>query len=299
MADASRRGLGRGLSALLGEEDAAPAPAPRVPAPEVPPREAAIELLRRNPDQPRRAFHEAELAELTESIRARGVLQPILVRPAPGAAGEYQIVAGERRWRAAQRAGLHVVPILLRELTDAEVLEIGIVENVQRADLDPIEEAAGYQVLMDRFGRTQAEVAQTVGKSRSHVANAVRLLSLPAAVREHLIAGRLSSGHARAIAAAPDPERLADEIVAKGMSVRQAEQLGRTAQAPPEAEPLHPRARLAGVKGKSADLRALEQDLSEALGMRVEVDDRDGEGRLAVGYGSLEQLDEICRRLMG
>ena len=299
MADASRRGLGRGLSALLGEADALPAVEPPPPrAAEGPPREAAIELLRRNPDQPRRAFHEADLEELTDSIRARGVLQPILVRPAPGAPGEYQIVAGERRWRAAQRASLHVVPILLRDLSDAEVLEIGIVENVQRADLDPIEEAAGYQTLMERFGRTQAEVAQTVGKSRSHVANAVRLLSLPHGIRDHLIAGRLSSGHARAIAAAPDPERLADEIVAKGMSVRQAEQLGQAAQTA-KLTPPAPGGRAAAPRSKSADLRALEQDLSEGLGMRVVVDDRAGQGSLSVSYASLEQLDDLCRRLMG
>ncbi|MBE7217665.1 MAG: ParB/RepB/Spo0J family partition protein [Caulobacteraceae bacterium] len=297
MAEARQRGLGRGLSALLGESDPvvlSPGPAAAV-RDDGAPRELPIELLRRNPDQPRRHFTEADMEELADSIRANGVLQPILVRPAPGAPGEYQIVAGERRWRAAQRASLHLVPVLVRELTDAQVLEMAIVENVQRADLDPIEEASGYQTLMDRFGHTQAGVAQVVGKSRPHVANALRLLALPAGVREHLQAGRLSAGHARAIASAPDPARLAEEIVAKGLSVRQAESLGRGGEAST------PRgARTAPAAGpKSADLRALEGDLSEVLGMVVEVADRDGSGRVTVSYGSLEQLDEICRRLMG
>ncbi len=302
MAEAQRRGLGRGLSALLGESDAlatpAPGAAPAEPAaPNGPPREIAIELLRRNPDQPRRSFDEADLEELSESVRAKGVLQPILVRPAPGAPGEYQIVAGERRWRAAQRAALHVVPILVRELTDAEVLEIGIVENVQRSDLDAIEEAASYRALMDRFGRTQEEVAQVVGKSRSHVANALRLLALPANVRDHLVGGRITSGHARAIATAPDPARLADEIVAKGLSVRQAEELGRAAQAKPREAAPRP-ARSGGGGAKHADIRALEGDLSEVLGMAVLLDHKGEGGRLSVAYASLEQLDELCRKLM-
>lgn len=302
MAEASRRGLGRGLSALMGEADPAPridpallrlAAAPGEPTP----REAPIELLRRNPDQPRRSFPEAELEELAESIRANGVLQPILVRPAPGAPGEYQIVAGERRWRAAQRAAVRIVPILVRELTDGQVIEMAIVENVQRADLDAIEEAAGYQTLMDRFGHTQSGVAQVVGKSRPYIANALRLLALPSTVREHVQARRLSSGHARAIATAPDPARLAQEIVDRGLSVRQAEELGRRAQAPAAGPPRAPPA--SGRMGKSADLRALEGDLSEVLGMTVEVSDRDGRGRLTVDYASLEQLDDLCRRLMG
>ena len=298
MAETRQRGLGRGLSALLGESD----PVVLSPGPSIPsgrgdgsPRELPIELLRRNPEQPRRQFAEAEREELAEAIRANGVLQPILVRPAPGAAGEYQIVAGERRWRAAQRASLHLVPVLVRDLTDGQVLEMAIVENVQRADLDPIEEAAGYQMLIDRFSHTQAGVAEVVGKSRPHVANALRLLALPAGVREHLQAGRLSAGHARAIAAARDPARLADEIVAKGLSVRQAEALGRG------GEPAAPRAPKAPSRtaGKSADLRALEGDLSEVLGMGVEVDDRGGRGCVSIAYASLEQLDEVCRRLMG
>lgn len=193
-----RRGLGRGLSALLGEVDSAPAQAPGETSGNS--REAPIELIRRNPDQPRRTFREDDLVELSDSIREKGVLQPILVRPAPGAPGEYQIVAGERRWRAAQRAGLKTIPIMIRELDDLAVLEIGIIENVQRADLNALEEALSYKVLMDKFGRTQEAIAQTVGKSRSHVANTLRLLALPEAVQSYLTSGELTAGHARAIA---------------------------------------------------------------------------------------------------
>ncbi len=304
MADAPRRGLGRGLAALLG--DAEPLAAPGRPAPaapsvyvdEGPPTRAPTELLRRNPDQPRRKFGEAELAELTDSVRHRGVLQPILVRPAPGAPGEWQIVAGERRWRAAQKAGLHEVPILVRELSDTEVLEIGIVENVQRADLDPIEEALGYFALLDRFGHTQAEVAQLVGKSRSHVTNALRLLQLPDAVQDHLIAGRLSAGHARAIATAPDAAKLADAIVEGGLSVRQAEALGRRSQARPA--PRGPAARPTVAGSKDPDIAAIEHDTSEALGLNVSIEDRAGKGgEVRIAYRTLEQLDEVLRRLAG
>ena len=309
MAEPSRRGLGRGLSALLGDAQPVFAPgraaaveaAPAAPAaPAGPPTTAAVELLRRNPDQPRRKFDEAELEDLVNSVRARGVLQPILVRPAPGAPGEWQIVAGERRWRAAQRAGLHEVPILVRELTDTEVLEIGIVENVQRTDLDPIEEALGYFALIDRFGHTQAEVAQVVGKSRSHVTNALRLLQTPDNVQDHLIAGRLSAGHARAIAAAPDAARLADLVVARGLSVRQAEALGRQAQARSEAPAKPSRAGPAAAVGKDADIASIEHDTSEALGLKVSIEDRPGKGGdIRISYRTLEQLDEVLRRLTG
>ena len=207
-------------------------------------------------------------------------------------------MAGERRWRAAQRAGLHSVPILVRQLDDAEVAEIGIIENVQRADLNALEEAQGYRLLLDRFGRTQEAIAKTVGKSRSHVANALRLLNLPAMVREHLEAGRLSAGHARAIAAAPDPERLARLIVDGDLTVRQAEALARKTQepAPSTAIPFRPRS---APLDKDADTQALEQDLSQALGLRVEIVDRQGAGEVRVRYASLEQLDSICQRLSG
>ncbi len=309
MAEPTRRGLGRGLSALLG--DAEPIRAPGRAGASLPadgaadaaaekgrPTAAPIELLRRNPDQPRRRFPEEELLELAASVKTRGVLQPILVRPAPGAPGEWQIVAGERRWRAAQIAGLHEVPILVRELTDSEVLEIGIVENVQRADLDPVEEALGYQALLDRFGHTQAEVAQTVGKSRSHVTNALRLLALPERVREHLIAGRLSAGHARAIMTAPDPGRLADQVVERGLSVRQAEALGRQAldRPAPIRTSRDPRPSPAG---KSPDIAAIEHDVSEMLGLKVAIDNGKGGGEVRIAYRTLEQLDEVLRRLTG
>ena len=309
MAEASRRGLGRGLAALLGDAEplaapgrptSGPAPSPaEAPTETGPPTRAPIELLRRNPDQPRRRFDAADLAELTESVRQRGVLQPILVRPAPGAPGEWQIVAGERRWRAAQTAGLHEVPILVRELTDTEVLEIGIVENVQRTDLDPIEEALGYFALIDRFGHTQAETAQLVGKSRSHVTNALRLLQTPDNVQDHLIAGRLTPGHARAIATAPDAARLADLVVERGLSVRQAEALGRQSQSrtatPRPRAPAGPTV----VGGKHPDIAAIEHDTSEALGLAVSIDDRAGAGEVRIVYRTLEQLDEVLRRLAG
>ena len=281
-----RRGLGRGLSALLGEAEP-PLGAENAVVGPGQGQQVPIELLRRNPDQPRRLFGEAEMTELTDSVRERGVLQPILVRPAPGAPGEYQIVAGERRWRAAQRAGLHTVPILLRALDDGEVAEIGIIENIQRADLNVLEEAQGYRLLLDRFGRTQESIAKTVGKSRSHVANALRLLNLPAGVREHLEAGRLSAGHARAIAAAPDPERLARTIVDGDLTVRQAEALARQGDAISDVAP--PPARSAGpARTKDADTRALEQDLSDALGLAVQIVDRKGAGEVRVRYATLE-----------
>ncbi len=292
-----QRGLGRGLAALLGEADAAAVEATGVAAPApAGVREIPIELIRRNADQPRRTFDEAELEELASSVRERGVLQPILVRPAPGADGEYQIVAGERRWRAAQRAGMRAVPAVVRTLDDIEVLEIGIIENVQRADLNPLEEAQAYRALIDRFGRTQDAVAQTVGKSRSHVANALRLLALPQTVREHLAAGRLSAGHARAIAAAPDPERLAQRIVERGLSVRDAEALARESVRSPSPDAP---ARAPSIPKRSPDTAALESDLSDLLGLKVEILDRRGRGEVRVHYGSLEQLDEVCRRLSG
>ena len=288
------RGLGRGLSALMDEiaplAGVADGAAPAAP---IAANTAPIELLRRNPDQPRREFREAELEELTASIREKGLIQPILVRPAPGAECEYQIVAGERRWRAAQRAGLHFVPIVVRDLDDQAVLEIAIIENVQRVDLNPLEEAYGYKALIDRFGRTQEAIAQTVGKSRSHVANALRLLALPDEVREHIGEGRLSAGHARAIASAPDPAALARTIVERGLSVRDAEALGRQAQSRPERSARRP----SGPPPKDQDTLALERDLEETLGTRVVIDDRGGQGEVRILYTNLEVLDDIIGRL--
>jgi ParB family chromosome partitioning protein len=290
---AGRRGLGRGLSALLGEADAS-REAPSNGDGEERRGEVPIELLRRNPDQPRRGFSDAELEELAHSIREKGVLQPLLVRPAPGAPGEYQIVAGERRWRAAQQAGLRVLPVVIRaDLDDLDVLEIGIIDNVQRQDLKPLEEAQAYRALMERFGRTQDDVARKVGKSRSHVANSLRLLTLPEAVLTALGDGSLTPGHARAIANAPDPERLARTIVQRDLSVRQAEALARSARDRQGRAPEIKSATFA----KDADTRALEQDLSESLGLGVEIIDRNGRGEMRIAYRTLEQLDALCRRL--
>ena len=284
----TRRGLGRGLSALLGESPVASNPSGGDVL------EVAVELLRRNPDQPRRVFDEAELEELTASVRERGVLQPILVRPAPDAPGEYQIVAGERRWRAAQRAGLHTAPVLVRMMDDAEVAEVAVIENVQRADLNPLEEASGYRTLLERFGRTQEAISKTVGKSRSHVANALRLLHLPAPVRAHVEAGRLTAGHARAIAAAPDPEGLAQAIVEGDLTVRQAEALARKAHAPTDAPSVRTARR---PSARSPDTEALEQDLTQLVGLAVQIVDRDGAGEVRIRYASLEQLDQLCQKL--
>ena len=286
-----RRGLGRGLSALLGEVESAPAQAPGDQA--AGSREAPIELLKRNPDQPRRTFREEDLEDLTNSIREKGVLQPILVRPSPTAPGEFQIVAGERRWRAAQRAGLRSVPIMVRELDDLAVLEIGIIENVQRADLNVLEEALSYKVLMEKFERTQDAIAQTIGKSRSHVANTLRLLALPEEVQSYLVSGELSAGHARAIAAAADPVALAKQIIEGGLSVRETEALARKAPTAPSAKNKGGRP----PKVKDTDTQALEADLSSVLGLDVTIDHRGGAGSLTISYATLEQLDDLCNRL--
>jgi ParB family chromosome partitioning protein len=274
-----RRGLGRGLSALLDEVEAEAPEGGRALAVS----EVAVEMVRPNPRQPRKHFDEAELEELCQSIREKGVLQPILVRPAMYA-GQYEIVAGERRWRASQRNGLRTIPALIRDLSDEEVLEIAIVENVQRADLSAMEEAEGYRALIDGFGRTQAQVADVVGKSRVHVANALRLLQLPEAVQAMVRDGRLTPGHARPLIGSKDAERLAEEAVGRGLTVRQVEALART-----------PRERPAKKRVDTADL---EHTLSDALGVTVEVRDHGGAGELRLRYASLEQLDELCRRLL-
>lgn len=284
----NRRGLGRGLSALLGEaEEISHAVDPAAGVREVP-----IELIHANPDQPRRHFAEAELAELAESIREKGVLQPVLLRPSKRGEGEYELVAGERRWRAAQRAGLRALPALVRTLGDAEAFEIAIIENVQREDLNPIEEARAYWSLMGVLQITQEEAARRVGKSRSHVANTLRLTQLPETVQEHLVEGRLTAGHARALLSTGDAEALAEKVVAQGLSVRETEALarGKAGDAPRKAS--GPR-----KAPKDADTAALESDLEEALGMSVDVADRGGVGEVRIRYATLEQLDEICRRL--
>jgi len=286
-----QRGLGRGLSALLGDNQANVPDLPETAEMRAQSLEKPIELLKPNPDQPRRLFSEAEIDDLAASIREKGVLQPILVRPVEGGR-RFQIIAGERRWRASQKAGLKTVPVLVRELDDLEVLEIGIIENVQREDLNPIEEARAYRSLMERFGRTQDAVAQVVSKSRSHVANTLRLLALPEAIQDHVLHGRLTSGHARAIATADNAEALAEMIIQKGLSVRQAEALSRDSQKGLETKSARTKPQ------PNADTLALEQDLQEILGLNVKLDDRGGKGELRLSYASLEQLDDLCRRLM-
>lgn len=290
-----QRGLGRGLSALMGENAEAPvasdSPVPagvqRVP----------IESLKPNPDQPRKTFRQEDLEELTASIRDKGVLQPILVRSQPGEDGVWQIIAGERRWRASQAARLTEVPVIVNEMDDVEVFEVAIVENVQRADLNPLEEAEAYRVLMERFGRTQDAVAGVVGKSRSHVANTMRLLQLPERVLFYVREGKLSAGHARALINTPDPAELADIAFVNGLSVRETEALARKAVEGPK--PAKARAASGGARGEgTADVAALQQDLADALGLKVQLADKGGKGELTIRYGSLEQLDDLCRRLM-
>ena len=305
-----RRGLGRGLSALLGEIGGeigggigeAVAPGAGVAAPEGhipparPPATAPIERLHSNPDQPRRDFPELELNELAESIRQRGIIQPVVVRPDPARPGDYQIVAGERRWRAAQRARLHEIPIVVRELDDRAVLELAIIENVQRSDLNPIEEAGGYAQLIERFAYSQEKMSDIVGKSRSHVANTLRLLGLPEQVQQMLRSGKLSAGHARALINAPDPVALAEIAVLKGLTVRQVEELARRVAAPRRRGRGH-----GGPKQKDADTRILEGDLSAAIGMAVSIEHHptDGGGDLRIRYRSLDELDQLCRKLAG
>ncbi|WP_313101062.1 ParB/RepB/Spo0J family partition protein [Brevundimonas sp.] len=288
-----QRGLGRGLSALLGENVAESAPVDGGVQP-TGVRAVPIESLKPNPDQPRKHFSAENLEELTASIRDKGVLQPILVRPQPGEDGMWQIIAGERRWRAAQAARLKAVPIIERAMDDVEVMEVAIIENVQRADLNPVEEALAYGSLMSRFGRTQDALAGVVGKSRSHVANTIRLLQLPDSVLDHVMENRLSAGHARALITAPNPEALAEQVLAKGLNVRQTEALARRAAEGPKPSKAKPALSVEGA----ADVAALEQDLADALGLKVLLSDKGGKGEITIKYGTLEQLDDLCRRLM-
>lgn len=282
------RGLGRGLSALMADvatSDEAADASPKRDAQTVP-----IDQIRPNPDQPRRVFQQDALKELADSIREKGVIQPLVLRVDPVDPAMFQIVAGERRWRASQLAQLHDVPAIIREFDDQEVLEIAIIENIQRADLNAMEEAAGYRQLMDRFGHTQEKLAEALGKSRSHIANTLRLLGLPEGVQTMVSEGALSAGHARAILTADDPVALARDVVAKGLSVRETEQ--RSKKRPPSVNS-------APSETKDADTRALENDLKAALGMAVSIDHgANGEGGVvSIRYKSLDQLDEVCRRL--
>ena len=282
-----RRGLGRGLSALMADIQPAEAETGAARADMTLP----VEQLHPNPDQPRRHFSTEALEELAASIRAKGVIQPLIVRPVADRPGHYQIVAGERRWRAAQMAQLHELPILVRDLSDTEVLEIAIIENIQRADLNALEEAEGFRQLMDRFGHTQERLAAALGKSRSHIANLLRLLQLPPEVQAHLREGRLTAGHARTLVTASDPAGLARRILDRGLSVRAAEALAR------DNAPARPRK---ARTDKDADTRVLEQDLSANLKMGVVIDHHPGgEGRVTIRYNSIEQLDALCQLLGG
>jgi ParB family chromosome partitioning protein len=290
MVDHSR--LGRGLASLIGDvgEESSSAETGRKP------RRAAIETLQPNPRNPRRQFTDAELDELAASINERGIIQPIVVRPARAKPNHFEIIAGERRWRAAQRAGLHDVPVVVIEATDKQALEFAIIENVQRADLNPIEEAAGYLALMEDFDHSQEQVAQIVGKSRPHVANTLRLLKLSEPVKQLVRAGKISAGHARLLVGQPKALEIAQEIVAKGWSVRQLEHDMRT------EDTRQARVTRRGAKGnfsniKDADTRALEKRLTDALGLEVSVDHRGEGGTLRIKYKDLDQLDAVLRKL--
>lgn len=291
-----RRGLGRGLSALMadiGVELPAQGTQPEIAQQADTIRLMPIEALHPNPNQPRRRFMPEAMEELAKSIADRGILQPLIVRPLPEVANQYQIVAGERRWRAAQTVPLHQLPVIVRDFSDQEVLEIAIIENIQRADLDAIEEALGYRQLIETFGHTQEKLASALGKSRSYIANLLRLLTLPEPVQTMLVEQKLSIGHARALITAPDPLALADQVVSKGLSVRATEELARRHQSKKSDVPGKSPAR-----EKDADTRVLETDLGAALGMVVAIDHRpDGTGRLSITYKSLDQLDELYQLL--
>jgi len=286
--DGGRRRLGRGLAALIGE----PASETGIVEQARGNRKVPIEFLTPNPRNPRQEFNAEALEDLTRSIREKGIVQPILVRPTDAAGQNYEIIAGERRWRAAQAAGLPDVPVMIREVDDREALELAIVENVQRADLNPVEEARGYDKLVQDFEYTQSDLARVIGKSRSHVANTMRLLKLPDAVLAMLVDGRLSAGHARTLITAKNPEELARQIVESGLNVRDAENL---TQAPESKSAGNGKA-----PTKDADTLALEKRLSDTLGLSVAITHKaNGSGTIKVKYSDLEQLDDICRRLTG
>jgi ParB family chromosome partitioning protein len=290
------RGLGMGLSALLGD-------APRPPAGEQAAesrggvREVEVARIKPNTNQPRIHFDEASIAELADSIAQRGVLQPILLRPSEDG---FEIVAGERRWRAAQKAQLHTIPAIVREIDEGSMAELALIENIQREDLNAIEEAEGYRQLIERHGHTQDGVAKIVHKSRSHVANLLRLLDLPEFVRQSLVSGDITMGHARAVATAPDPEALTKEIVSRGYSVRQAEDRAKQARrAPGPGVDIGRASARNAAKSVDADLAALERQLGDILGLKVTVTHKGQGGHVTLHYSSLDQLDMICQRLSG
>jgi ParB family chromosome partitioning protein len=288
MADeAARSRLGRGLAALIGDVGAESATErPRGP------RRLPTDALRPNARNPRRIFSNDELEELTASLRERGIIQPIVVRSVRGASETYEIIAGERRWRAAQRAGLHEVPVAIIEATDAEALQLAIIENVQRTDLNALEEAEGYRALMDEFGNSQEDIAKIIGKSRSHVANTLRLLKLSDQIKAHIHNGKLSAGHARMLIGQPNAEKLAEEIVARGLNVRQVEAIARRETR--DNNKSNPR-KAAALN--DADTQALEKRLSDALGLVVSITPHGDRGVISIRYETLEQLDDLARRL--
>jgi ParB family transcriptional regulator, chromosome partitioning protein len=292
--DKPPKGLGMGLQALLGEAGKTP-PLEGAAESRGGVREIDVARIKPNPNQPRMQFDEESLGELAESIRQRGVLQPILLRPN---GEDYQIIAGERRWRAAQRARLHTIPAIVREIDETTTAELALIENIQRLDLNPLEEAEGYRQLIGRHGHTQDDVGKIVHKSRSHVANLLRLLDLPEFVKQSLLQGDISMGHARAVATAPDPEALTREVIAKGLSVRQAEQLAKRIKPGPGIDIARASARNA-AKTVDADLEALERQLSDILGVKVQVTHKGQGGAVTLHYSSLDQLDMICQRLSG
>lgn len=288
--DSRRRGLGRGLSALFGEEgELAETGTTASDGIQM----APIGALKPGPYQPRRQFDDEALAGLAASIREKGVLEPVLVRPTPGQEDSYQIIAGERRWRAAQRAQLHEIPVIVRGFSDLEAMEIALIENLHREDLTALEEADAYQRLIEEFGHTQERLAQAISKSRSHVANTLRLLGLPDTVKARIHAGELSAGHARALLTADDPEALAAEVVSKGLNVRQTERLAQRGKAGASGRP---RGR-PPKKAKDPNTAALERDLAAMLGLTVSIEERGEGGTLSIQYETLEQLDDLLQRL--
>jgi ParB family transcriptional regulator, chromosome partitioning protein len=289
MAEEARSRLGRGLASLIGDVggEAAHLERPRAQ------RKVPIEFLKPNPRNPRRDFAEAELRELADSIKQHGVIQPIVVRPVRGGQDRYEIIAGERRWRASQLAGLHEVPVVPVDVTDADALEIAIIENVQREDLNAIEEAQGYHALANEFKRSQDEIAKIVGKSRSHIANTMRLTKLPAEVQAYITTGQLSAGHARALIGVPHPLAAAKRIVEEGLNVRQTEALAHV-EGVPARKPLKARS---GGKVKDPNTVALEKSISDALGLAVSIDHGNSGGTVHIRYRDLDQLDDIVRRL--
>ncbi len=288
MVEEPRRRLGRGLAALLGDagEDA-PAERPRGQ------RKVPIEFLRPNPRNPRTMFREEDLADLTNSIREKGIIQPIVVRAIPGVADAYEIIAGERRWRAAQAAGLAEVPVVIHEADDKEALELAIIENVQRADLNAIEEAKGYERLGAEFSYSQIEIAKIIGKSRSHVANTLRLLNLPEATKTLVKEGAISAGHARALLAVENPDAVARRIVEEGLNVRDVEAMAQSSSASAKASSTPNKVKAE----KDANTRALEKTLADSLGMLVDIKNQGERGEVRIRYQSLDQLDAICRLL--